>query len=56
MAAGVLLYGADPRIVLDEDDDVRALVVDAALELATKADAQRRIDIANKVAKALAGE
>lgn len=49
-AAGVLLYGADPNIILDEEDDVRALAIGCALEVAERIDRNRRMDLANKLA------
>lgn len=54
-AAGALLFGADPGIILDETDDARALAVSAALELALRMDRNRRIDLANKLGEVLSG-
>jgi hypothetical protein len=55
-AAGVLLYGADPNIIFDEEDDVRALAIGAAVELAIKMDKNRRQDLANRLGQVMSGE
>lgn len=58
-AAAALLCGADPRIVLDEEDDVRALAVASALKIASDQDkikwANLATDIASKLGQVLSG-
>ena len=56
VAAGMILFGADPNLILDEEDDARALMISAALVQAFKMDAGRRNDIANKIGQCLSGE
>jgi len=55
-AGTMILYGADPSVILDEEDDVRALAVSAAMEIAFKMDKGRRQDLANKLGQVLSGE
>lgn len=55
-AARLLIYGADPNIALDEEDEVRAVAIGAALDVADRIDHNRRVDLANKIAHIMGGE
>lgn len=52
----MLLYGADPRLIFDEEDDVRALAVSAAVRLAERAYKNRQTELANMIIRGLGGE